>query len=380
METNLTIKKIIEILDNYLKNENLKRFPKNINDIMKYFIGSGKHLRPLLFISGSGTNLIDLKKYDNDNREILLNTASNIEMLHCLSLIMDDLPEMDNDSMRRNMPTFHVKYGKKFTDIFIYYMFNKLINISILDIYDKNGKNTKNEKKYANSENLSFTLFIKNFIDDNMNNLIDGQYLDLKYPKISLDNSNKKLFYLEKHIICDILKSLSLSEKTNETPDYIHNLELSQYIDLTLKKTSALFNLSLILGIIYQLWFYDIDIYKYVENTISYISQIANLLGFLLQISDDLSDCESDFEKGKPNICKILNKENVEKLLENGCKFIINEKNEINKKMHLIHSKMNINFEIIEYILNMIIKNANIGCNANNACNANYECIPINTA
>ena len=38
-------------------------------------------------------------------------TAVAIEMIHTMSLIHDDLPAMDNDDLRRGMPTNHVIYG-----------------------------------------------------------------------------------------------------------------------------------------------------------------------------------------------------------------------------------------------------------------------------
>lgn len=38
--------------------------------------------------------------------------ASALEMMHCFSLIHDDLPCMDNDDMRRGKPANHIKYGE----------------------------------------------------------------------------------------------------------------------------------------------------------------------------------------------------------------------------------------------------------------------------
>ena len=34
-------------------------------------------------------------------------------MIHTYSLIHDDLPAMDNDDLRRGMPTLHVKYDEE---------------------------------------------------------------------------------------------------------------------------------------------------------------------------------------------------------------------------------------------------------------------------
>ncbi len=44
--------------------------------------------------------------------ESVLDAACAIEMVHCFSLIHDDLPAIDNDDLRRGVPTLHVKYGE----------------------------------------------------------------------------------------------------------------------------------------------------------------------------------------------------------------------------------------------------------------------------
>ena len=44
--------------------------------------------------------------------ERFLPAASAIELIHTYSLIHDDLPAMDDDDLRRGMPTSHVKFGE----------------------------------------------------------------------------------------------------------------------------------------------------------------------------------------------------------------------------------------------------------------------------
>lgn len=46
------------------------------------------------------------------NRDVPLAFASALEMIHTYSLIHDDLPAMDDDSLRRGRPTVHVAYGE----------------------------------------------------------------------------------------------------------------------------------------------------------------------------------------------------------------------------------------------------------------------------
>jgi len=64
----------------------------------------GKRLRPLLF-------LILLNAFDKEAINHM-DIACAIEYIHTYSLIHDDLPEMDNDPLRRGMPTVHVKFNE----------------------------------------------------------------------------------------------------------------------------------------------------------------------------------------------------------------------------------------------------------------------------
>ncbi|MGH9855040.1 MAG: polyprenyl synthetase family protein [Blastocatellia bacterium] len=79
--------------------------PYTIHQAMRYstFAG-GKRLRPILTVATG-------EIFGADERE-LLPAACSIEMIHTYSLIHDDLPAMDNDNLRRGMPTCHVKFGE----------------------------------------------------------------------------------------------------------------------------------------------------------------------------------------------------------------------------------------------------------------------------
>jgi geranylgeranyl diphosphate synthase, type II len=64
----------------------------------------GKRLRPILTVLAAeacGGNPADA-----------ITAGSAVEMIHTYSLIHDDLPAMDNDDLRRGLPTCHVKYGE----------------------------------------------------------------------------------------------------------------------------------------------------------------------------------------------------------------------------------------------------------------------------
>lgn len=63
----------------------------------------GKRLRPALCMACSETV--------GGKAEDALDAGCAIELVHAFSLIHDDLPAIDNDSLRRGLPTCHVKYG-----------------------------------------------------------------------------------------------------------------------------------------------------------------------------------------------------------------------------------------------------------------------------
>ena len=108
IETN---KKLIDgfIKDHFEKMGYGKKFPHNQNslaDAMLYTLTTpGKRIRPvILMLTAESLGFSDKKK--------LLPFASSIELIHSYSLIHDDLPSMDNDSLRRGKPTNHIIFGE----------------------------------------------------------------------------------------------------------------------------------------------------------------------------------------------------------------------------------------------------------------------------
>ena len=80
--------------------------PAEVAQAMRYCVLGGKRLRPALVLmaaeatgDGWADNLAD-------------RAAAAVEMVHCYSLAHDDLPAMDDDSLRRGQPTAHVKFGE----------------------------------------------------------------------------------------------------------------------------------------------------------------------------------------------------------------------------------------------------------------------------
>jgi len=72
---------------------------------MRYAImAGGKRLRPFLLMTSA--QLFGVA------RKSALRAAAAIEMVHTYSLVHDDLPAMDDDSLRRGKPTCHIKFGE----------------------------------------------------------------------------------------------------------------------------------------------------------------------------------------------------------------------------------------------------------------------------
>jgi geranylgeranyl diphosphate synthase type II len=79
--------------------------PPVLGDAMSYsLLAGGKRLRPILCLASA-------EAVGGDHRDAM-STACAIEFIHTYSLIHDDLPAMDNDTMRRGRPTLHVVAGE----------------------------------------------------------------------------------------------------------------------------------------------------------------------------------------------------------------------------------------------------------------------------
>ncbi len=91
--------------------------PPVVSDAMRYSVtAGGKRLRPVLCLaSAEAVSLVggrDDEFARADARRLALPAACALELIHTYSLIHDDLPAMDNDTMRRGRPTLHVVYGE----------------------------------------------------------------------------------------------------------------------------------------------------------------------------------------------------------------------------------------------------------------------------
>lgn len=75
-------------------------------EAMRYSaLDGGKRLRPFLVMQSA--------HLFNVSESSALRVAAAIEMIHCYSLIHDDLPCMDNDDLRRGRPTCHKQFDEE---------------------------------------------------------------------------------------------------------------------------------------------------------------------------------------------------------------------------------------------------------------------------
>jgi geranylgeranyl diphosphate synthase type II len=79
--------------------------PAELHEAMRYSaLAPGKRLRPALVLLAA--------QAVGGNEQAALDAGCALEMIHAFSLIHDDLPALDNDDLRRGLPTCHIKFGE----------------------------------------------------------------------------------------------------------------------------------------------------------------------------------------------------------------------------------------------------------------------------
>jgi geranylgeranyl diphosphate synthase type II len=79
--------------------------PEQLREAIRYsLLGEGKRLRPILVLMAA--------EACGCEADAAMPAACAVEMIHTYSLIHDDLPAMDDDQLRRGIPTLHVRFGE----------------------------------------------------------------------------------------------------------------------------------------------------------------------------------------------------------------------------------------------------------------------------
>ena len=116
-------KKIDKFLIRYLNKQDKSLL---INPMKYGVISGGKKIR--------STVILDAGKMFNLNEKKLINICAAVECIHSYSLIHDDLPCMDDDSIRRGKPSTHIKFGESSAVL----AGNSLLTLAFEIIADKN--------------------------------------------------------------------------------------------------------------------------------------------------------------------------------------------------------------------------------------------------
>ena len=89
------------------------RQPAVVWEAMRYSLfAGGKRLRPMLALAAAEATADRMQGSAPHTHALALPAACALELIHTYSLVHDDLPAMDDDTLRRGRPTAHVVYGE----------------------------------------------------------------------------------------------------------------------------------------------------------------------------------------------------------------------------------------------------------------------------
>lgn len=206
---------------------------EKIYEAMEYSLyAGGKRLRPVL--------MLETAKMIGGSTEPVMPFACAMEMIHTYSLIHDDLPAMDNDDLRRGVPTNHKKFGEAMAILAGDALLNKAFEIA-------SSVNTAEPAKVLRALSMLAA-------SSGTEGMIGGQVVDI-------ESEGRKI----------------------ELPDlrYLHLL-----------KTGAIIRSSCTIGALLG---------GGTEEEIAAADEFAKNLGVAFQIRDDILDCTgSEEELGKP--------------------------------------------------------------------------------
>ncbi len=209
---------------------------KTVLEAMNYSVkAGGKRIRPMLMSE-------TYEMFGGRDSSVIEPFMAAIEMIHTYSLIHDDLPALDNDELRRGLPTAHVKFGEAMAilagDALLNYAFEtaaKAFNGTQQDIQTARAIQILARKP-------------------GIYGMIGGQTVDV-------EEENKEINF--------------------ETLMYIHN-----------NKTAALIECAMMIGA---------TLAGASKDEVAVVEQIANKVGIAFQIEDDILDVVSTSEElGKP--------------------------------------------------------------------------------
>ncbi len=282
----------------------LNKIAKDTNLFLKRFIKRQKKselIIPMkygLFSGGKKIRskiLVDVGFIFKINYKSLIILGAAVECIHAYSLIHDDLPCMDNDSIRRGKPSTHIKFGESTAVL----AGNSLLTMAFEILSHKDLKL---------SEKIKIKLINKISESSGHLGIAGGQFLDLSFE-------HKKI-----------------SKK--------------RIIDMEIKKTGKLFSFCCVSPLIIK---------KKPKHEINKFENIGADIGLLFQVADDLIDNDGslliagkktgkDKIKGKATLISLLGRKNAIKYAN---KLIL----KINNKIKKYGPRSKDLSETLEYIL-----------------------------
>jgi farnesyl diphosphate synthase len=283
----------------------LNKIAQDTNLFLKKFIKSQKKselIIPMkygLFSGGKKIRskiLMDVGSIFRINYKSLIILGAAVECIHAYSLIHDDLPCMDNDSIRRGKPSTHIKFGESTAVL----AGNSLLTMAF-EILSHKDLNL--------SEKIKINLINKISESSGHLGIAGGQFLDLSFE-------HKKV-----------------SKK--------------RIVEMEIKKTGKLFSFCCVAPLIIK---------RKSKQEINKFEKIGADIGLLFQVADDLIDNRGslliagkktgkDKIKGKATLISLLGHKNTIKYAN---KLIL----KINNKLKKYGSQSKNLSETLEYILN----------------------------
>ena len=281
------LNKIAKDTNNFLKKYLKSQKNTDLMVPMKYgLLPGGKKIRSKI--------LIDVGKIFNTKYNTLIQIGAAVECIHAYSLIHDDLPCMDNDSLRRGKLSTHKKFGESTAIL----AGNSLLTVA----FEILGRNSF---KLNNSSKIKLITLLSEC--SGHSGVAGGQFSDLNFEK-------KKV-------------------------------PLKKIIEMQIKKTGKLFSFCCIVPLIISK---KIKFYKKFDK-------IGSNIGLLFQIADDLIDYKGKTKKvgKKTNKDKKIGKATLISLLgyKNTIKYSDKLKLNIFKSLDKFGNKASDLKDTIEYIM-----------------------------
>ena len=190
---------------------------EELSQAMKYSVmNGGKRIRPMMMLASALAIDIDTQH--------VIPFATAIELLHSFSLIHDDLPCMDDDSLRRGQPTTHIKFGEATATLAAHSLQSLAFELMARADFPE-----------SKSSQLELISMIANSIGSG--GMAGGQSLDLDSENMKLDPSSVENIYM--------LKTGKLLQASILGPTYFRVLDE--------EKVSALKNFSESIGVAFQI-------------------------------------------------------------------------------------------------------------------------------